>query len=244
MNKPLEKQLTSWLKQQKSACGYYLNLVVILGLLTGFSLIIQAYLISTILHGIIILQQPKSEFTTQFFCLIALIPARALLAFARERCSFEAGKRLRLQVRSAVLDKLSELRTFLSEHIDLQVKFIILRLENAIPNIIAQCSKDQRVVIHRHLSELTATPEGIFTLLDYVNFKGEGLSIKERYQGEGWGLKQVLLTMPKQYDNARRAFGLAADEVLTRRVKNAPRDEFRWLKGWRIRIHGYQAIEL
>ena len=109
MNKPLEKQLTSWLKQQKSACGYYLNLVVILGLLTGFSLIIQAYLISTILHGIIILQLPKSEFTAQFFCLIALIPARALLAFARERCSFEAGKRLRLQIRSAVLDKLSEL---------------------------------------------------------------------------------------------------------------------------------------
>ncbi len=109
MNKPLEKQLTAWLKKQKNACGLFLNLTVLLGLLTGFSLILQAYLISTILHGIIINDLPKSAFSTEFLCLLVLIPIRALLAFARERCSFEAGKRLRLQIRAAVLDKLSEL---------------------------------------------------------------------------------------------------------------------------------------
>ncbi|MGB5446192.1 MAG: cysteine/glutathione ABC transporter permease/ATP-binding protein CydD [Psychromonas sp.] len=109
MDKPLEKQLTSWLKKQKKACGFYLNLTVIFGLLTGFSLIIQAYLISTILHGIIILDLPKSEFSSEFVYLLILIPVRALLAFARERSCFEAGKRLRLQIRSAVLDKISEL---------------------------------------------------------------------------------------------------------------------------------------
>lgn len=109
MDKFLEKQLTAWLKKQKEACGFYLNLTVIFGLLTGFSLIIQAYYISIILHGIIISNLPKSEFSNEFFCLLALIPVRALLAFARERSCFEAGKRLRLQIRSAVLDKLSEL---------------------------------------------------------------------------------------------------------------------------------------
>ncbi|GLS92207.1 thiol reductant ABC exporter subunit CydD [Psychromonas marina] len=109
MDKPLEKQLTSWLKMQKKNCGFYLNLTVIFGLLTGFSLIAQAYLVSTILHGIIILELPKSEFSAQFLWLIALIPVRAFFAFARERSGFEAGKRLRLQIRSAVLDKLNEL---------------------------------------------------------------------------------------------------------------------------------------
>jgi len=79
------------------------------GLLTGFALIIQAYLIATILHGIIIFNLPKSEFFNEFFCLLVLIPVRALLAFARERVCFEAGKRLRLQIRSAVLSKLGEL---------------------------------------------------------------------------------------------------------------------------------------
>lgn len=109
MDNSLENQLTAWLKKQKKACGFYLNLTVIFGLLTGFSLIIQAYLISNILHGIIILNLPKSEFDNEFFCLLALIPVRALLAFARERVSFEAGKRLRLEIRSAVLDKLGKL---------------------------------------------------------------------------------------------------------------------------------------
>lgn len=109
MDKPLEKQLTSWLKQQKKHCGFYLNLTVTFGLFTGLSLILQAYLISTILHGIIILELPKSQFNTEFIYLLLLIPVRALLAFARERSSFEAGKRLRLQIRRAVLDKISDL---------------------------------------------------------------------------------------------------------------------------------------
>jgi len=109
MDKPLERQLTSWLKKQKKACGFYLNLTVLFGLLTGFALIAQAYLISTILHGIIMDNLPKTAFTQEFIYLVVLIPLRALLAFARERSSFEAGKRLRLHTRKAVLDKVNEL---------------------------------------------------------------------------------------------------------------------------------------
>ncbi|WP_299795322.1 cysteine/glutathione ABC transporter permease/ATP-binding protein CydD [uncultured Shewanella sp.] len=109
MDKPLEKVLTSWLKQQKQACGFYLNLTVLFGLLTGFSLVAQAYLIATILHGLIILELPKEQFALQFYCLVGLIFIRAALAYGRERVSFEAGRRLRLHIRGAVLDKLTEL---------------------------------------------------------------------------------------------------------------------------------------
>lgn len=137
---------------------------------------------------------------------------------------------------------LTELRLLLSKHLDLQVQFIIKRLETGIPLILLDSNNTEIKVINYQLARLTLLPEGLFALLDYINFKGEGLLLKESYQGQGWGLKQVLLTMPLKYDNPLRAFALSADEVLTRRVKNAPNDELRWLKGWRVRVHGYQKI--
>jgi hypothetical protein len=137
--------------------------------------------------------------------------------------------------------ELTELRMILNDNLALQVRFIVLRLEKAIPMILENSTPQEQTIITRNLKQLS-TPEAIFSLLDYVNFKGEGVNEKETYQGQGWGLKQVLLAMPEYYENPLRSFGLAADEVLTRRVKNAPRDEFRWLKGWRIRVHGYQNL--
>ena len=139
--------------------------------------------------------------------------------------------------------RLTALRQWLSEHLVVQTQFIILRLENAIPLILDSSTAIEKRVIHMQLQRL-ATPEGIFSLLDYVNFKGEGLNANERYQGEGWGLKQVLLAMPLHTENPLRSFGFAADETLTKRVKNAPRDEMRWLKGWRVRVHAYQSLNI
>lgn len=109
MKKNIEKQLTSWLKQQKSSCGFFLQLSVLLGLLNGLAIMLQAYLIASIVHNTIMLEQAAPSQSNLFISLFALIPIRALLTFARERCSFEAGKRLRVQIRKAVLDKLSEL---------------------------------------------------------------------------------------------------------------------------------------
>jgi len=139
--------------------------------------------------------------------------------------------------------QLVELRELLHQQLSLQTRFIILRLEQAIPLILASSTALEQQVIEQQLKQL-ATPEGVFSLLDYVNFKGEGINPQERYQGEGWGLKQVLLSMPIHYQNPLRSFGFAADEVLTRRVKNAPRDEQRWLKGWRVRVHAYQDLKI
>jgi hypothetical protein len=99
----------------------------------------------------------------------------------------------------------------------------------------------RRELLHRQCMIAAFTASSIF-LVSYV--ARYMLSGTHRYQGQGWGLKQVLLTMPGEYNDPLRAFGLAADEVLTRRVKNAPRDEFRWLKGWRIRVHNYQHLKV
>ncbi|AGH81428.1 hypothetical protein PCNPT3_07450 [Psychromonas sp. CNPT3] len=138
--------------------------------------------------------------------------------------------------------QLEELRTLLSTHIRLQAAFIAQRLTTSIPDIVHSATPAEQLRIKENVQQLMKSPQGVFALLDYVNFKGEGLVISESYQGQAWGLKQVLLTMPMHYQNALRAFSYSADEVLTRRVKNAPKDESRWLKGWRVRIHAYQTL--
>jgi len=109
VDKSLEKQLISWLKRQKTACGIYLHLTVLSGVLTGICLVGQAYLIASVLHGVIILNRPRAEFSFEFIVLAGLALVRALFVFARERFAFEAGLRLRRQIRRAVLDKLSQL---------------------------------------------------------------------------------------------------------------------------------------
>ncbi|MCL1045555.1 cysteine/glutathione ABC transporter permease/ATP-binding protein CydD [Shewanella electrodiphila] len=109
MDKTLEKSLGQWLKQQKSSCGIFLKLTIFTGALNGVAIVVQAYLLAHILHGVIMLELPMASFRSQFIGLIALIIVRAGLAYARERLSFEAGKRLRSDIREAVLNKLTDL---------------------------------------------------------------------------------------------------------------------------------------
>jgi len=141
-------------------------------------------------------------------------------------------------------EQLTSLRKLLISTTGLQAEFIIKRLEKGIPAILESSTEQQQTKINKNLQALIQTPEGIFVLLDYINFKGEGISENEQYQGYGWGLKQVLLAMPDKTQNLLQSFALAADEMLTRRVKNAPKNELAWLKGWRVRVHKYPLIKV
>ncbi|MGI1986625.1 heme ABC transporter permease/ATP-binding protein CydD [Shewanella glacialipiscicola] len=126
MDKSLEKSLLVWLKTQKKACGGFLKLSLWLGMISAIVMVVQAYLIATILDGVILggklinseiirdsgtqpLTVNLAAFMPHFIGLIALMLLRALLAYGRERASFEAGKRLRGHIRSAVMDKLIKL---------------------------------------------------------------------------------------------------------------------------------------
>lgn len=133
--------------------------------------------------------------------------------------------------------RLSELRQLLAGTTSLQTEFIIGRLQRALPKMLAQSSDAGRV--QANFNGLLQTPEGAFCLIDYVNFKGEGTSSTERYQGQGWGLLQVLEGMNAP---SPAAFAASAKAVLSRRVQNAPpdRNESRWLSGWHNRCDGYR----
>jgi hypothetical protein len=136
-----------------------------------------------------------------------------------------------------------ELRVLLSRAVREQTEFIIQRMERALPMMLAQAADGKRRLVEENFRALLQTPEGTFCLIDYVNFKGEGTNQKERYQGQGWGLLQVLEMMP-EFSKASRVsyFAESAKAVLSRRVANSPpeRGEKRWLPGWRNRCESYK----
>ena len=110
--------------------------------------------------------------------------------------------------------------------------------------MLAEAAPADRTHVQQQFERLTKTPQGCYALIDYVNFKGEGVLHTERYQGQGWGLLQVLEAMHDNSDSgAPDEFARAAKVVLTRRVQNSPPDrhESRWLTGWLRRVNSYSG---
>ena len=139
--------------------------------------------------------------------------------------------------------RLAELRALLSRTVAEQARFAALRLEAALPLMLDSLPSGRRSVVQRRFETVAAAPGGVYALVDYVNFKGEGVSATERYNGKGWGLLQVLSAMRGNPTGreATREFAAAADRILTERVANSPpaRSEARWLPGWRSRALTY-----
>jgi hypothetical protein len=136
---------------------------------------------------------------------------------------------------------MKQLRQFLAGTVDLQAEFLIARLQNSLPKMLAEAEPGDRPNVERQFERVARTPQGCYALVDYVNFKGEGVLHTERYQGQGWGLLQVLEQMPADEDDVLKEFSRAAVVVLKRRVANSPpeRGEARWLPGWLNRVRGY-----
>lgn len=138
--------------------------------------------------------------------------------------------------------EMKELRQFLADTVDLQTQFLIDRLQNALPKMLDETAPANRAHVQQQFQRVAASAQGCYALIDYVNFKGEGVLRTERYQGQGWGLLQVLEEMrEKGAPNPVQEFARAAATTLKRRVQNSPpsRSESRWLPGWINRVNGY-----
>jgi len=118
--------------------------------------------------------------------------------------------------------RLNELRDLLARTVRLQSKFLVQRLETSLPKLAAGAPAAERENIHRQIERLKQSGAGTFALIDYVNFKGEGLLETERYKGQGWGLLQVLQEMHGAGPGAAKEFAEAAAKVLIRRVQTRP----------------------
>jgi hypothetical protein len=147
--------------------------------------------------------------------------------------------------------RLRELRTFLGNTMGEQTAFIIARFENALAAMLASTDSEENAALiadNFYAVAASAPPHGYYALIDYVNFKGTGVSSLESWRGQGWGLKQVLLNMgsgtgtrPESGADALAGFVVSARRTLAARVGNAPvdRNESRWLTGWNKRLDTY-----
>ncbi|MEM9399613.1 MAG: hypothetical protein AAF984_05345 [Verrucomicrobiota bacterium] len=141
-------------------------------------------------------------------------------------------------------EQMRQLRHFLVETIKTQARFAARRMEEALDKILATLESSQAAHVKKQFYRVATHPHGVYVLMDYVNFKGEGTNINERYAGKGWGLLQVLEEM-----QGSEAGELALDEfadksifVLQRRVHHSDpkRGEQRWMAGWTNRCNTYR----
>jgi len=135
-----------------------------------------------------------------------------------------------------------ELRRLLKRSIGEQTQFLIERARQALPKVLATLDTAYaRAHVEQQFQRMAASTSTLYPLIDYVNFKGEGVLASETLIGkrsgkpEGWGLKQVLLEMSgSEHGQAALAeFARAAHKVLERRIENNPADRLRkagWLK--------------
>lgn len=138
--------------------------------------------------------------------------------------------------------RVAELRRFLADEKGQQVAFMLERARAALDEVISASREPSET--RRKIRMLAATPGGVYALIDYVNFKGEGLAESERYEGVGWGLLQVLEAMaaPAGQADALSAFRNAAASVLAGRAGRSQRpiEREQWLPGWLKRVDTYR----
>jgi len=139
--------------------------------------------------------------------------------------------------------QLTGLRSWLAGNIEVQTDFIIARSRAALPKILAAAPPSERARIEANYRKVSTSSQGTYALIDYVNFKGDGTQVSERYNGQGWGLLQVLGGMKDVPAGPAAAseFAASAKRVLSRRISNAPpaRAEAKWLPGWHNRCDTY-----
>lgn len=139
--------------------------------------------------------------------------------------------------------KYRSLKKLLKKTIDLQTIFIIRRQQESLAKMITAAPDTLHEHIKAQYHRMASSAKGYYPLTDYVNFKGEGVAEKERYNGQGWGLLQVLAEMQGTETGlpAIKEFARSAAMLLNRRIDNSPpeRGEARWKNNWNGRVNRY-----
>lgn len=142
-----------------------------------------------------------------------------------------------------------ELRGFLHDTVGLQVQYLLARMNEALPKIVnSLANEEDRTHVKAQFRRVAEASPDLYPLIDYINFKGEGIAASETYPNvetgvpEGWGLKHVLLEMKGASVEPAVVLGEFADAagyVLKRRIRNNPPNR-RWEKGWLKRTDSYR----
>jgi hypothetical protein len=186
----------------------------------------------------------RGPFEESFPKLVAFMSARgaklpnSLAGGGDLRCPWNSRAEF---LRAQQTGEMKQLRKFLADTVALQAQFLVDRLQHALPKMLEETAPSNRTRVQQQFERVASSAQGSYALVDYVNFKGEGVLHSERYQDQGWGLLQVLEEMRPAKADPPTEFARAAKGVLTRRVHNSPpeRNESRWLPGWINRVNSY-----
>ncbi|EJF7710383.1 cysteine/glutathione ABC transporter permease/ATP-binding protein CydD [Providencia rettgeri] len=109
MDKSRQTELVRWLKQHSAPAKRWLQISMLLGILSGLLIIAQAWFLAVILQALIMDNVPREQLLTPFILLICVFILRAIVTYIRERVGFRCGQVVRQEIRTMVLDKLQEL---------------------------------------------------------------------------------------------------------------------------------------
>jgi hypothetical protein len=145
--------------------------------------------------------------------------------------------------------EMKELRQFLLDTVAGQAQYLVVRAQRAMDKIL-QTAPDsaERAHIITQFSRVVQASKDLYPLIDYIQFKGEGINPEEtavdKQTGnrQGWGLKQVLLKMNGTATEPKAVlaeYADAAQSVLQQRVRNIPANHT-WEAGWLHRVDTYR----
>lgn len=141
-----------------------------------------------------------------------------------------------------------ELQQLFVTTVDLQTQFMIDRLEQKLIDIKKSAPEEDREKVEQNINLMMSSAQGTYALVDYLNFKGDGLNPKEESNGKRWGLLSVLIDMPNNLtqDNVTKAFTIAAAKKLLMLIEHSAPDYRRitFLAGWMKRLGTYSNSKL
>jgi ATP-binding cassette subfamily C protein CydD len=98
-----------WLKTQKTRTGRWLSLAVGLGVLGGFLLIVQAWLLARVIDSVIFSHASLEQVQPWLWPMLGLFALRAGLAWASEQAAFQGAVRVKPELRDALFAKMRAL---------------------------------------------------------------------------------------------------------------------------------------
>ncbi|MBJ6610843.1 MAG: thiol reductant ABC exporter subunit CydD [Candidatus Thiothrix moscowensis] len=107
-HKPAPEILTA-LKRWKTHSGFWLKTAVAIGLTSGLLLIVQAWLLATVVNAVVFAEATLADVMPSLWGLLALFLLRAGLAWASEQAAFHAAVQVKLAIRTQLYQKVQQL---------------------------------------------------------------------------------------------------------------------------------------
>ncbi|AAU37557.1 heme ABC transporter permease/ATP-binding protein CydD [[Mannheimia] succiniciproducens] len=108
MEKTRQRYLFKWLRAQQQPVKKLLNLNILLASTSSVILVLQTWLLATLLNDLVMLDTKPRELLPHFFGLAIGFTLRALILWLRERIGFKCGQQLRNIIRRRILEKIHQ----------------------------------------------------------------------------------------------------------------------------------------